>query len=70
MKKGCLVLALSAALSLSGCAASYVKYEVSGADSCAPYVQAETTMGVSVTVNDESQCAQSETQPKETPNSE
>ncbi len=70
MKKGFIILAASVVLSLSGCAASYVKYEVTNADSCAPYVKAETTMGVSVTVNDESQCAQSETPTEETQNSE
>jgi len=42
---------------LSGCAASYVKYNVNGMQGCAPQVHADTVMGVHVRVNESGDCA-------------
>ncbi|HBN6266237.1 TPA: hypothetical protein L3N15_004219 [Vibrio parahaemolyticus] len=52
MKNIGLIAAIGSAIALSGCAASYVKYDVNGTDSCPPYVRADTAMGVSVSVNE------------------
>ncbi|WP_421180354.1 hypothetical protein [Aeromonas enteropelogenes] len=53
MKKAMMMTAaLMVAVLLSGCAASYVQYEVSGGGDCPPVVVADTAMGVSVHVND------------------
>lgn len=42
---------------LAGCAASYVRYEVSGmAGHCPPVVVADAAFGVKVQVNDEVSC--------------
>lgn len=59
-----ILTAFLAVAALNGCAASYVKYDVSGADSCAPEVRAETAMGVSVTVNDDDDCQPKEKEPE------
>ncbi|HHY0551843.1 TPA: hypothetical protein ACVU5P_004162 [Vibrio parahaemolyticus] len=50
--KVALVAIVCPSMMLSGCAASYVKYDVSGPSSCPPYVRADTAMGVSVSVNE------------------
>ncbi|EGQ7810290.1 hypothetical protein I6Y99_004331 [Vibrio parahaemolyticus] len=52
MKKIGFIAVVGSAIALSGCAASYVKYDVNGTDSCPPYVRADTAMGVSVSVNE------------------
>jgi hypothetical protein len=52
MNKKAMMTAALAAVLLSGCAASYVQYEVSGGGDCPPVVVADTAMGVSVHVND------------------
>jgi hypothetical protein len=52
-----LSVALLLALSMTGCAASYVRYEVSGQPGCAPVVVTDSSMGVSVRVQTkEPQC--------------
>ncbi|MGY3910760.1 hypothetical protein ACW5XW_02875 [Aeromonas piscicola] len=45
-----LAVVLALAISVTGCAASYVRYEVSGQPGCAPVVVTDSAMGVSVRV--------------------
>ncbi|MGI2800187.1 hypothetical protein ACRTC3_16495 [Photobacterium damselae] len=50
------ILTMGFALALSGCAASYVQYDVQGIGECAPQIVADTAFGVSIKVNDQGQC--------------